>query len=104
MPKKKRKSYGLRGRGGASLRKRYGRIMASLKTYHKCPSCASPSVKRVSVGIWNWLISHQQNSDKQASGFVANPKTRFALVCPIIKLKEFSLKFLLKQVQNYKTS
>jgi large subunit ribosomal protein L37Ae len=53
MPKKKRKSYGLRGRGGASLRKRYGRIMASLKTYHKCPSCASPSVKRVSVGIWN---------------------------------------------------
>jgi large subunit ribosomal protein L37Ae len=53
MPKKKRKNYGLRERGGATLRKRYGRIMASVKAYHKCPSCASLSVKRVSVGIWN---------------------------------------------------
>ena len=53
MPKKRRKNYGLRVRGGATLRKRYGRIMASVKAYHKCPSCASLSVKRVSVGIWN---------------------------------------------------
>ena len=34
------------------LRKRYGRIMSSLTTKHKCPSCASPSVKRESVGLW----------------------------------------------------
>jgi large subunit ribosomal protein L37Ae len=53
MAKKKRKSYGLRGRGGATLRKRYGRIMSSAKASHKCPNCAMPSVKRVSVGIWN---------------------------------------------------
>jgi len=52
MAKNKRKNVGLRGRGGSTLRKRYGRIMTSLKTYHKCPSCASPSVKRESVGLW----------------------------------------------------
>ena len=52
MAKKKRKNIGLRGRGGATLRKRYGRIMDSLHTYHNCPSCASSSVKRVSVGLW----------------------------------------------------
>ena len=52
MAKKKRKDIGLRGRGGATLRKRYGRIMDSLHTSHICPSCASPSVKRVSVGLW----------------------------------------------------
>ncbi|MCW4012207.1 MAG: 50S ribosomal protein L37ae [Candidatus Bathyarchaeota archaeon] len=52
MAKNKRKNIGLRGRGGATLRKRYGRIMTSLHTYHKCPSCASPSVKRESVGLW----------------------------------------------------
>ncbi|MBN2334621.1 50S ribosomal protein L37ae [Candidatus Bathyarchaeota archaeon] len=50
---KKRKNAGLRVRGGASLRKRYSRIMATARATHKCPSCASPSVKRVSVGIWN---------------------------------------------------
>jgi large subunit ribosomal protein L37Ae len=26
--------------------------MTSLRAYHKCPSCASPSVKRESVGLW----------------------------------------------------
>jgi large subunit ribosomal protein L37Ae len=52
MAKKKRKDIGLRTRGGATLRKRYMRVMDSLHTYHKCPSCASPSVKRESVGLW----------------------------------------------------
>lgn len=52
MARKKRKNIGLRGRGGATLRRRYERIMNSLNTNHKCPSCASPSVKRESVGLW----------------------------------------------------
>jgi large subunit ribosomal protein L37Ae len=52
MAKNKRKNMGQGTRGGATLRKRYGRIMDSLHTYHKCPSCASPSVKRESVGLW----------------------------------------------------
>ena len=53
MAKKKRKNIGMRTRGGATLRKRYGRIMETVRAYHKCPSCASPSVKRVSVGVWS---------------------------------------------------
>ena len=52
MAKKKRLNVGLRTRGGGALRKRYGRIMTSLKATHNCPSCASPSVKRESVGLW----------------------------------------------------
>jgi len=52
MAKNKRINVGLRGRGGSTLSKRYGRIMISLKAYHKCPSCASKSVKRKSVGLW----------------------------------------------------
>ena len=55
MPRKKKKSYGLRlrTRGGASVRKRWTRIMTTMKSPHKCPSCASRSVKRVSAGIWS---------------------------------------------------
>jgi large subunit ribosomal protein L37Ae len=53
MAKKKRKDVGLGTRGGATLRKRYSRIMQTVKATHRCPSCASPSVKRVSVGLWN---------------------------------------------------
>jgi large subunit ribosomal protein L37Ae len=52
MAKKKRKNVGLRGRGGATLRRRYGRILDSLNTYHRCPSCANHSVKRESIGLW----------------------------------------------------
>ncbi|MFH2112362.1 MAG: 50S ribosomal protein L37ae [Candidatus Bathyarchaeota archaeon] len=53
MARKKRKDIGLGTRGGATLRKRYMRIMQTVNATHKCPSCASPSVKRVSVGLWN---------------------------------------------------
>ncbi len=51
---KKRKTYGLRlrTRGGAAIQKRWTRIMLELKEPHKCPSCASPKVKRSVVGIW----------------------------------------------------
>jgi len=53
MARKKRKDIGLGTRGGATLRKRYMRIMQTVNATHKCPSCANPSVKRVSVGLWN---------------------------------------------------
>jgi large subunit ribosomal protein L37Ae len=52
LARKKRKNIGRRGRGGATLRRRYERIMNSLNRYHRCPSCASESVKRKSVGLW----------------------------------------------------
>ena len=53
MAKKKRINIGMRTRGGATVRKRYGRIQRTIKATHKCPSCASPSVTRESVGVWS---------------------------------------------------
>lgn len=55
MPKRKKKSYGLRlrTRGGASVRKLWTRITSDMKSPHKCPRCTSRKVRRVSVGIWS---------------------------------------------------
>jgi large subunit ribosomal protein L37Ae len=49
----KKKTYGLRTRGGASVRKRWTRIEVAMKAEQKCPNCASLSVRRESVGIWS---------------------------------------------------
>jgi large subunit ribosomal protein L37Ae len=53
MPKK-RKSYslGLRTRAGISIRKQRTRIINEMRSPHKCPRCTSPTVRRLSVGIW----------------------------------------------------
>jgi large subunit ribosomal protein L37Ae len=54
--KKKQKtlySGRLRSRGGASVKKRYTRVVSNMRKTHKCPSCARLAVKRVSVGIWS---------------------------------------------------
>jgi large subunit ribosomal protein L37Ae len=53
MARKKRKRYGLRTRGGSSLRRRHARIVGAMRAPHRCPSCASPSVSRESVGVWS---------------------------------------------------
>lgn len=54
MMPRKRKTYGLRlrERGGATVRKRWSRIVSAKNAPHKCPSCSSPTVERESVGIW----------------------------------------------------
>ena len=49
MAKKKRKDIGLGPRGGATLRKRYARVMSTVRATNKCPSCASPSGGRAAV-------------------------------------------------------
>jgi len=43
---------GLGPRYGATVRKRYIKIVTEMKRSHKCPQCGLPRVKRVSVGIW----------------------------------------------------
>ena len=43
---------GFGARYGASVRKRYIRVITEMKKRHKCPRCLTPSVKRVSVGVW----------------------------------------------------
>jgi large subunit ribosomal protein L37Ae len=52
---RKKHTYGLRlrTRGGAAIQKRWTRIMLQMDQKHKCPNCASPTVKREAAGIWN---------------------------------------------------
>lgn len=43
---------GLGVRYGATVRKRYVKIVTEMKKKHKCPQCGLMRVKRVSVGVW----------------------------------------------------
>jgi len=43
---------GLGTRYGATLRKRYVKIVTEAKKVHPCPHCATVAVKRESVGVW----------------------------------------------------
>lgn len=54
MPKMKKvgPSRGFGPRYGVTVRKRYVKVMASMRIRHKCPSCAFTRVKRKSVGVW----------------------------------------------------
>lgn len=50
---KKVKSVGRFGpRYGVRIRRRIREIESRQKTWHECPNCAAPRVKRVSTGIW----------------------------------------------------
>ena len=44
---------GLGARYGSMVRKRYVKVLLQMKKAHRCPKCASASVRRKSVGIWN---------------------------------------------------
>jgi large subunit ribosomal protein L37Ae len=44
---------GLGTRYGATLRKRYLKVVTEVRRTHKCPQCGTEAVSRVSVGIWN---------------------------------------------------
>ncbi|MEM2972344.1 MAG: 50S ribosomal protein L37ae [Candidatus Bathyarchaeia archaeon] len=43
---------GLGARYGATVRKRYIKVVTEMKKPHSCPQCGFPRVKRVSVGVW----------------------------------------------------
>ncbi len=55
MPKTKKvgPTRGLGPRYGATVRKRYVKVITELKKPHRCPQCAFVRVKRVSVGVWS---------------------------------------------------
>jgi large subunit ribosomal protein L37Ae len=46
---------GLGSKYGSTVRKRYARIMNSLKRTRRCPSCGSTRFRRQSAGIWRCL-------------------------------------------------
>ncbi len=54
MPKTKKvgPTRGLGTRYGATVRKRYVKIITGLKKPHRCPNCGFVRVKRESVGVW----------------------------------------------------
>ncbi|MHB1908170.1 MAG: 50S ribosomal protein L37 [Nitrososphaerales archaeon] len=54
MPKgaQNRTLKGLGARYGSTVRKRYSRVMSSLKRTRRCPSCGSTRFRRQSAGIW----------------------------------------------------
>lgn len=43
---------GLGVRYGATVRKRYIKVITELRKPHTCPQCGLKRVKRISVGIW----------------------------------------------------
>jgi len=43
---------GLGARYGATVRKRYIKVISGLKKARKCPRCGFESVRRQSVGVW----------------------------------------------------
>jgi len=43
---------GLGSRYGATVRKRYVKVVAEMRKPHRCPQCGFLRVKRVSVGVW----------------------------------------------------
>ena len=54
MPKTKKvgPTRGLGVRYGATVRKRYIKVITELRRPHKCPSCGFVRVHRESVGVW----------------------------------------------------
>ena len=51
--KKVAMTRGLGTRYGATLRKRYVKVLTEQRKTHKCPQCGAEAVKRKSVGVWN---------------------------------------------------
>jgi large subunit ribosomal protein L37Ae len=54
LPKTKKvgSTRGFGPRYGATVRKRYNKVIAGLKTAHRCPQCGFVRVRRLSVGVW----------------------------------------------------
>jgi large subunit ribosomal protein L37Ae len=54
LPKTKKvgPTRGFGPRYGATVRKRYIKVITELKKPHRCPQCGFVRVKRTSVGIW----------------------------------------------------
>jgi len=50
--KKVGSTRGFGARYGASVRKRYVKVISDVKKAHKCPQCGTESVRRQSVGVW----------------------------------------------------
>ena len=78
MGRKTKKVAMTRGFGtryGATIRKRYIKILSVTKKTHKCPHCNAEAVKRVSVGVWNC-----KKCDVTFTGGAYTPVTKLGVV------------------------
>ena len=73
--KKVAMTRGLGTRYGATLRKRYIKVLTEVRRTHKCPQCGAEAVKRVSVGVWNC-----RKCDVTFAGGAYTPVTKLGVV------------------------
>lgn len=66
---------GLGSRYGATVRKRYTKIVTGMKREHKCPQCGFQRVKRISVGVWKC-----RKCGLTFTGGAYNPTTKLGVV------------------------
>jgi large subunit ribosomal protein L37Ae len=77
LPKTKKvgPTRGLGTRYGATVRKRYIKVITELRKPHKCPECGFVRVKRVSVGVWKC-----RKCDFTFAGGAYTPVTKLGVV------------------------
>ena len=77
LPKMKKvgPTRGLGVRYGATVRKRYSKIMVGLKGKHRCPQCGFMKVRRESVGVWKC-----KKCDYTFAGGAYTPVTKLGVV------------------------
>jgi len=68
-------SRGLGTRYGATLRKRYVKVLKEVNQTYKCPQCVSEAVRRESVGVW-----HCKKCGLTFSGGAYTPVTKLGVV------------------------
>ncbi len=73
--KKVAMTRGLGTRYGATVRKRYIKVVTEAKRTHKCPQCGAEAVKRESVGVWNC-----RKCDVTFAGGAYTPVTKLGVV------------------------
>jgi len=77
VPKTKKvgPTRGLGPRYGATVRKRYVKVITELKAPHKCPNCGFVRVHRESVGVWKC-----RKCDFTFAGGAYTPATKLGVV------------------------
>ncbi len=73
--KKVGSTRGLGTRYGATVRKRYAKVMNGLKAKHRCPNCGFMKVRRESVGVWRC-----KKCDYTFAGGAYTPVTKLGVV------------------------
>jgi len=96
MGKRTKKVGPTRGFGpryGATVRKRYIKVVTEMKKRHRCPQCGFPQVKRVSVGVWEcrkcgFTFTGGAYTPATKLGVVARRVAKGAPVEEVLKAKE----------------